>query len=60
MTLEVTLNGALEQHPFVEAAALGISANGQIKRSDFGMSHLVPGVGDEVDIIIEAEFVEQK
>ncbi len=60
VTLDVTLNGALEKHPFVDAAALGISATGQIKRSDFGMSHLVPGVGDEVQIIIESEFVEEK
>lgn len=60
LTLDVTLNGALEKHPFVDAAALGISATGEIKRSDFGMTHLIPGVGDDVQIIIESEFVEEK
>lgn len=60
VTLEVVLNGAFEKHPFVDAAALGISATGQIKRSDFGMTHLIPDVGDEVQIIIESEFFEEK
>ncbi len=60
VTLDVTLNGALEKHPFVDAAALGISATTAIMRSDYGMSHLVPGVGDDVQIIIESEFVEEK
>ncbi len=60
VVLDVVLNGAMKKHPFVDAAALGISATGQIKRSDFGMTHMVPGIGDEVDIIIEAEFIEKK
>lgn len=60
VTLDVTLNGAMAKHPFVDAGALGISATGTIKRSDFGMANMVPAIGDEVDIIIEAEFIQQK
>ncbi|MEO1193885.1 MAG: YceI family protein [Pseudomonadota bacterium] len=60
VTLDVVLNGALPKHPFVDAAALGFSATGSLKRSDFGMTHLIPNVGDEVQILIETEFVEAK
>lgn len=37
---------------------IGFSAEGTLKRSDFGMTHLLPNIGDEVTFIIEAEFVE--
>ena len=60
VTLDVRLNGALPKHPFMEAAALGISAEGTITRSDFGFDRFIPNVGDEVQILIEAEFIEQK
>jgi polyisoprenoid-binding protein YceI len=33
----------------------GFSAHGTLKRSDFGMRALLPGVGDEVELRIEAE-----
>lgn len=35
---------------------LGFSATTAIKRSDFGMGYAVPFVGDDVSIVIEAEF----
>ena len=57
VTLDVTLNKALGNHPFANKPALGFSATGNIKRSDFGMTKYIPTVGDNVDIIIEAEFV---
>ncbi|GAB5470009.1 MAG: YceI family protein [Rhodospirillales bacterium] len=60
VTLDVVMNGSLVKHPFVDAAAIGFSATGSLKRSEFGMTHLIPGVGDEVEIVIEAEFVEKK
>ncbi|SMH29154.1 YceI family protein [Azospirillum agricola] len=35
----------------------GFSARGTIKRSDFGMKYGVPNIGDEIQILIEAEAV---
>jgi polyisoprenoid-binding protein YceI len=55
VTLDVTINkAAFEQRG--NKHKLGFSAHGAIKRSDFGVSYAVPFVGDEVRIIIEAEF----
>ncbi len=63
VTLNVTLTGALEQHPFVEGkGALGFTAAGAIKRSDFGIlqeSPLFGALGDEIQVEIAAEFVQQ-
>ncbi len=63
VTLDVTLTGALEQHPFVEGkGALGFTASGVIKRSDFGVlagSPLDGALGDDVAIEIAAEFIQQ-
>jgi polyisoprenoid-binding protein YceI len=44
-------------------ARVGFSAHGSLKRSDFGMTYAIPapgstfGVGDTIEISIEAEFV---
>ncbi len=63
VTLDVTLTGALEQHPFREGkGALGFVASGMIKRSDFGIlagSPLDGALGDDVAVEIAAEFVQQ-
>lgn len=56
-TLDVTLNKALGNHPFKNKPALGFSATATVKRSDFGMKTYIPSVGDEVTLIIEAEFI---
>lgn len=56
VTLKATFNGGMKEHPFAKKPAVGFSAVGTLKRSDFGMGYLVPNVGDEVQIIIEAEF----
>ncbi len=56
VTLDVTLNGVYKSHPMAGVPALGFSARTTVKRSDFGMSTFVPYVGDDVDVIIEAEF----
>lgn len=55
VTLDVTLNGAKE-HPMRKIPALGFSATGSFKRSDFGSSALQGPLGDEITVIIEAEF----
>lgn len=57
VVLDVTLNNALKEQPFAKKPALGFSGTTRIKRSEFGMSKFVPMIGDEVQIIIEAEFL---
>ncbi len=63
VTLAVTYNGGYGAHPMDPGGArIGFSATGSLMRSDFGMGFGVPapgttmGVGDKVEIIIEAEF----
>ncbi len=57
VTLDVTLNGAMKEHPFVKKPAIGFSATGSIKRSEFGFDKYVPMIGDDVALLIEAEFL---
>lgn len=66
ITLDVIFNRAYRQHPFGQPGALlGFSARGGFNRSEFGMNELLPqgangvGIGDNVEIIIEAEFAQQ-
>lgn len=62
VTLEATYNGGYAGHPMDPHARIGFSAHGTLNRSAFGIAYGVPapgttmGVGDEVEIIIEAEF----
>jgi polyisoprenoid-binding protein YceI len=56
LTIYVTLNGA-KQHPMAQTPALGFSGVAILKRSDFGMTHMLPLIGDEVTLLIEAEFL---
>lgn len=56
VTLDITFNKAAP-HPFNKKMTVGFSARGMLKRSDFGMSYGLPAVGDEVQLIIEAEAV---
>jgi polyisoprenoid-binding protein YceI len=62
MVLDATYNGGYEGQPLDPHARIGFSAHGKLKRSDFGMTVGIPapgttmGVGDEVEVIIEAEF----
>ena len=60
VTLDVTFNKAMGNHPFQNKPALGFSATGSLKRSDFGMKTYIPQISDMVDIIIEAEFLYAK
>lgn len=57
--LTATYNGTGNAPWFGTRDIIGFSARGSITRSDFGMTALVPNIGDEVEIIIEAEFVEK-
>lgn len=56
VTLDVTMNNG-----FFDARGnqykIGFSAKGSVKRSDYGVDLYTPFVGDEVDVVIESEFV---
>jgi polyisoprenoid-binding protein YceI len=54
VTLEVTFNKA-GVRPTDKADAVGFSARGSLKRSDFGMKTFIPYIGDRIDLIIETE-----
>ena len=66
LVLDVIFNGGYDGAPMDPGSRVGFSAQGKIKRSDFGVSYGVPqpgstfGVGDEVEIQIEAEFTKPK
>ena len=53
--LNVTLNKAAK-HPRNRNDTLGFSATATVKRSEWGLDLAIPSVGDDVDIVIEAEF----
>ncbi len=55
LTLKVTLNGAGES-PVSKAYTVGFSAEGTVKRSGFGMTYGIPGVADDVKLLISGEF----
>lgn len=62
VTLEARFNGGYAGHPMDPHGRIGFSAQGTLRRSDFGMAYGIPapgstmGVGDEVAFTIEAEF----
>jgi polyisoprenoid-binding protein YceI len=59
MTLAVTYNNG-RMSPFSRRQNIGFSASGKIKRSDWGMTNwLNYGIGDDIDLIIEAEFLKK-
>lgn len=60
LTLDVTFNGGYERHPMTNLPELGFSATAKIKRSEWGLTNLVPHVGDDVKLRIETEFVMAK
>ena len=57
--LDVTFNGGMEEHPYAKKPALGFSAHTTLKRSEWGFNTYVPNIGDEVEVLIEAEFVKK-
>ena len=57
VTLDVTYNGAMASAAlYAGRPAVGFSARGTLLRSAFGLTRYAEFVGDEVEIIIEAEF----
>jgi len=66
VTLEATFNGGYKAGSMDPMGArIGFSAHGTFKRSDFGIGYGIPapgttlGVGDEVEVAIEAEFTKK-
>lgn len=45
------------KHPFNKKDVCGFDATANIKRSDFGVKYGLPAIGDEMELIIEAEAV---
>ncbi|WP_174279556.1 YceI family protein [Sphingomonas bacterium] len=43
-------------NPLSKAATIGFQAKGSINRSDFGITYLLPALGDQVDLDITAAF----
>lgn len=56
LTLDVTFNGGYKEKPFAKVAALGFSATGSFKRSEWGFDTYVPSIGDDIELILELEF----
>ena len=62
VVLEASYNGGYAGHPMDPHARIGFSARGALRRSEFGIAAGIPapgslmGVGDEIEVIIEAEF----
>lgn len=59
VVLDVTLN-KVGTHSYSLKRVAGFSATATIKRSEFGMKHLLPAVGDEVNIRLEIEGLRDK
>ena len=62
VVLDAIFNGGYAGHPMDPKARIGFSVTGSFMRSDFGMVYGIPapgttmGVGDNVNVVIEAEF----
>lgn len=54
VTLDVKLN-KIGENPINKLKTAGFSATGTVKRSEFGMAYALPGVSDDVKLMIEAE-----
>lgn len=59
VVLDVRLN-ALKRHPLTLRRTAGFSATGTLRRSDFGMDAWRRLVGDEVELMIEAEATRRR
>jgi polyisoprenoid-binding protein YceI len=54
-TLNVKFNGAAI-NPLDRAYTVGFAVSGEVRRSEFGVTKLVPIIGDDVTLIISAAF----
>lgn len=56
VVLDATLNGTMQPNAMFKAPEFGVSATARIKRSEWGMTFGTQFLGDDVDLLIEAEF----
>lgn len=59
VTLDTTLAGSMEKHPFTQKGAVGFSATGTFTRSAWGMTGTQQFLGDEVTLTFDGEFHQQ-
>lgn len=60
VTLDITYNGGMDRAVLYQGrAAVGFSAKGKLNRSAFGLTQYASFVGEEVEILIEAEFTKR-
>ncbi|OAI49169.1 hypothetical protein AYO45_03155 [Gammaproteobacteria bacterium SCGC AG-212-F23] len=59
VTLSVKLN-KMGENPISNKMSVGFSATTQIKRSDFNINALSPGLGNNIDLSIEVEAYKEK
>lgn len=60
VTLDATLTGAMAEHPVAKVGAMGFSATGTFKRSQFGMTvGIGQFLGDDVTVQFDGEFRQQ-
>lgn len=55
IVLHTKLN-KLGPNPFTHAPTIGFTAHGSLMRSNYGIANMIPLLGDEVSISIDAEF----
>jgi polyisoprenoid-binding protein YceI len=55
VTLDVTINSA-SMNAMNRREMIGVSATGTVNRSDFGLTAYAPAVGDELSLVVQAEF----
>lgn len=56
MTLEATVSGSMEKHPFTQRGAVGFAAVGTFTRSEWGMTGTQQYLGDAVTVEFNGEF----
>lgn len=59
VSLDVEFNGAMLSQPFSGKPTMGFSATTTIQRTSWGMGKYAPNIGDEVEVMIEGEFVKK-
>lgn len=60
VTLDVTYNGTANAPWFGTRDLIGFNAKSVIKRSDFGLTAMVPNISDEVTIEFSGEFLQSE
>ena len=58
VTLDITYNGTANLPWFGERDLVGFNASGVVKRSEFGMTALLPKHGDDIRIEFSGEFLQ--